>query len=52
MLLEDVWNFKSVAYTNTVDVQIGNLRRKLDPTGNRRLIVSVRAVGFKLSADH
>jgi two-component system, OmpR family, response regulator len=52
MLLEDVWNFQPPAYTNIVDVQIGNLRRKLDPTGNRRVIVSVRSVGFKLNADH
>ena len=52
MLLEDVWNFQPPAYTNVVDVQIGNLRRKLDPTGNRRIIVSVRWVGFKLNADH
>jgi two-component system, OmpR family, response regulator len=51
MLLEDVWNFQPPAYTNVVDVQVGNLRRKLDPTGNRRVIVSVRSVGFKLSAD-
>jgi len=52
MLLEDVWNFQSHSYTNIVDVQIGNLRRKLDPAGNRRVIVSVRAVGFKLNAAH
>jgi two-component system, OmpR family, response regulator len=52
MLLEDIWNFQRPAYTNIVDVQIGNLRRKLDPTGNRRVIVSVRSVGFKLNADH
>jgi two-component system, OmpR family, response regulator len=52
MLLEDVWNFQPPAYTNVVDVQIGNLRRKLNPTGNRRFIVSVRSVGFKLNADH
>lgn len=52
MLLEAVWNFQSPAYSNIVDVQIGNLRRKLDPTGNRRFIVSVRSVGFKLNADH
>ncbi len=51
MLLEDVWNFQPPAYTNVVDVQIGNLRRKLDPTGNRRVIVSVRSVGFKLNAE-
>jgi len=52
MLLEDVWNFQPPAYTNIVDVQIGNLRRKLDPTGERRVIVSVRSVGFKLNARH
>ena len=52
MLLEDVWNFQPPAYTNIVDVQIGNLRRKLDPTGDRRIIVSVRSVGFKLNPDH
>ena len=52
MLLEDVWNFQPPAYTNVVDVQIGNLRRKLDPTANRRVIASVRSVGFKLNADH
>lgn len=51
-LLEDVWNLQPPAYTNVVDVQIGNLRRKLDPTGNRRVIVSVRSVGFRLNVDH
>jgi two-component system, OmpR family, response regulator len=50
-LLEDVWNFQPPAYTNIVDVQIGNLRRKLDPTGDRRVIASVRSVGFKLNAE-
>ncbi len=34
-----------------VDVQIGNLRRKFDPTGERQYIVSVRAIGFKLRDD-
>jgi two-component system OmpR family response regulator len=51
MLLEDVWNFNFMAQTNVVDVQIGNLRRRLDPTGQRKFIVNVRAVGFKLDAD-
>jgi two-component system OmpR family response regulator len=51
MLLEDVWNFNFMAQTNVVDVQIGNLRRKLDPTGARRFIVNIRAVGFKLNVD-
>ncbi len=51
MLLEDVWNFNFLAQTNVVDVQVGNLRRKLDPSGGRRFIVNIRAVGFKLNAD-
>jgi len=51
MLLEDVWNLQPPAYTNIVDVQIGNLRRKLDPADNRRFIVNVRSVGFKLNVD-
>jgi two-component system, OmpR family, response regulator len=48
-LLEDVWNSRYDARSNVVDVQIGNLRRKLDPTGERRYIVNVRGVGFKLT---
>jgi two-component system, OmpR family, response regulator len=51
MLLEDVWNFKFPAQTNVVDVQIGNLRRKLDPTGARKFILNIRAVGFRLHVD-
>ena len=51
MLLDEVWNFQHAGHSNIVDVQIGHLRRKLDPTDNRRFIVSVRSVGFKLNAD-
>ncbi len=51
MLLEDVWNFTFMAPTNVVDVQIGNLRRKLDPTGERKYIVNVRGLGFRLDAE-
>jgi two-component system OmpR family response regulator len=51
MLLKDVWNFNFMAQTNAVDVQIGYLRRKLDPTGARQFIVNVRGVGFRLNAQ-
>jgi two-component system OmpR family response regulator len=50
MLLENVWNFRTVLQTNVIDVHIGNLRRKLDPKDARRFIVNVRAAGFKLNA--
>ena len=48
MLLEDVWNYKFLPQTNVVDVHISNLRRKIDAGGEARLIVNVRAAGFKL----
>ena len=51
MLLEDVWNYKFLPQTNVVDVHIGNLRRKIDAGGEPRLIVNVRAAGFKLNVD-
>jgi two-component system, OmpR family, response regulator len=47
-LLEDIWNSRYDDRSNVVDVQIGNLRRKLDPTGERQYIVNVRGFGFKL----
>lgn len=50
-LLEDVWKSRGTARTNVVDVQVGNLRRKLDPTGERRFIVSVRGAGFRLEPN-
>jgi two-component system OmpR family response regulator len=51
MLLEDVWNYKFLPQTNVVDVHISNLRRKIDAGGEARLIVNVRAAGFKLHVD-
>ncbi len=50
-LREDVWQSRYDARSNVVDVQIGNLRRKLDPTGERQYIASVRAIGFRLRDD-
>jgi two-component system OmpR family response regulator len=51
MFLEDVWNYKFLPQTNVVDVHISNLRRKIDRGDERRLIVNVRAAGFKLHVD-
>jgi two-component system OmpR family response regulator len=50
-LLEDIWRSKTHVNTNVVDVQVGTLRRKLDPTGERRFIVSIRGAGFRLEPD-
>ena len=51
MLLEDVWHYHLSSQTNVVDVQVGNLRRKIEALGEARLIASVRGLGFMLAAD-
>jgi two-component system OmpR family response regulator len=50
-LIKDVWNSRYTERSNVVDVQVGNLRRRLDPTGERRYVVNVRGVGFRLKGD-
>jgi DNA-binding response OmpR family regulator len=47
-LLEQVWGYTWDVDTNVVDVFIGYLRRKLEATGEPRLLQTVRGVGFVL----
>ena len=49
-LLEDVWGYYSFAETNTIDVFVSNLRRKLEAGGEPRLIHTVRGAGYVLRA--
>jgi DNA-binding response OmpR family regulator len=49
-LLEDVWRYYSFAETNTVDVFVSNLRRKLEAGGEPRLIHTMRGAGYVLRA--
>jgi DNA-binding winged helix-turn-helix (wHTH) protein len=49
-LFREVWNYRFVPESNLVDVHMGRLRRKIDPTDEAPLIRSVRGVGFVLSA--
>jgi two-component system, OmpR family, response regulator len=48
MLLEDVWQYRRPIETNVIDMQISNLRRKIDQPGRPSRIVSVRRHGFML----
>jgi two-component system, OmpR family, response regulator len=50
-LLEHVWDQNYEGSTNVVDVYIGYLRRKLENPFGRRLIRTVRGVGFVLEPD-
>jgi two-component system, OmpR family, response regulator len=50
-LLEDVWGHDSDADPNVVEVYIGYLRRKVDAPFDRRSIVTVRGVGYRVVDD-
>ncbi len=45
-LLDEVWGYHPFAETNTVDVFISNLRRKLEAGGEPRLLHTVRGAGY------
>jgi two-component system, OmpR family, response regulator MprA len=47
-LLEEVWGYDPMAPTNTIDVFISNLRRKLEADGEPRLLHTKRGAGYVL----
>ena len=47
-LLEEVWGYDPLAMTNTIDVFISNLRRKLEEGGEPRLLETKRGAGYVL----
>jgi DNA-binding response OmpR family regulator len=47
-LLDDVWDYHPYAETNTVDVFVSNLRRKLEAGGEARVLHTVRGAGYVL----
>jgi DNA-binding response OmpR family regulator len=49
-LLEEVWGYDPMAMTNTIDVFISNLRRKLESGGEPRLLHTKRGAGYVIKA--
>jgi two-component system response regulator MprA len=49
-LLDEVWGYDPMAATNTIDVFISNLRRKLEAGGEPRLLHTTRGAGYVLRA--
>jgi len=45
-LLEEVWEYHPFSETNTVDVFVSNLRRKLEAGGEPRVLHTVRGTGY------
>jgi len=50
-ILEQVWGYQFDPESNVVDVHICRLREKLNDTGERRLIRTIRGVGYILKED-
>jgi len=47
-LLEEVWGYDPFATTNTIEVFVSNLRRKLESGGEARLLHTIRGAGYVL----
>ncbi len=47
-LLDEVWGYDPMAATNTIEVFISNLRRKLEAGGEPRLLHTKRGAGYVL----
>ncbi len=45
-LLEEVWGYDPTSMTNTIDVFISNLRRKLEEGGETRILHTKRGAGY------
>jgi two-component system, OmpR family, response regulator MprA len=50
-LLDEVWGYHPFAETNTVDVFISNLRRKLEAGGEPRILHTMRGAGYVLREE-
>ena len=50
-LLDEVWGYHPFAETNTVDVFISNLRRKLEAGGEPRVLHTMRGAGYVVRED-
>ena len=49
-LLEEVWGYDPMAMTNTIDVFVSNVRRKLEAGGEPRVLHTKRGAGYVVKA--
>jgi two-component system response regulator MprA len=50
-LLDEVWGYDPLAPTNTIDVFVSNVRRKLEAGGEARLLHTKRGAGYVLREE-
>jgi len=51
MIAEHVWDYNFDSMTNIIDVYVNYLRRKIDSDRERKLIHTVRGVGYVLKEE-
>lgn len=49
-LYDHAWDFAAVPFSNTVDVHLKNLRKKIDNEHDEKLLETIRGVGYRLKA--
>jgi len=50
-LLENACGTADAGTSNVVDAHMANLRRKLEENGRRRIVQTIRRVGYKLAME-
>jgi DNA-binding response OmpR family regulator len=50
-LIEAVWGSEREVESNTLDVYVRQLRSKIEPTGSKKLIQTIRGVGFAIREE-
>ena len=51
MIAEHVWDYTFDSFTNIIDVYVNYLRKKVDRDYDKKLIHTVRGVGYVLKED-
>lgn len=50
-ILDNIWDMNINPFSNTVEMHILNLRRKIETSKNKRIIYTVSGVGYKLMME-
>jgi two-component system response regulator MprA len=51
LIFQEVWESDMASASNSLDVFVGSLRRKLEADGEQRLIQTVRGIGYVLREE-
>ncbi len=51
-IMEQVWNYGPFSNTNTLDVHIGALRKKLEKFFGKKIIKTIYGLGYKVSENY